>query len=92
MEYGIYLSFFGNVLVVFCKALVGGHSCYVCIVSSLSCYSGVPKGCILGPCFGFNYCCKGEAFRRDAFGSLLCGCSALRYVIVMFRRVRDAAC
>ena len=55
-------------------------------------YSGVQKGCILGLCFGYNYCRKGEAFRRDAFGSLLCGRSTLCYVIAMFRRVRNAAC
>ena len=70
MEYGIYLSFFVYVLVVFCKVIVRGHLCYMCFVSYLSCYSRVPKGYILGPRFGFNYCCKGEAFRRDAFGSL----------------------
>ena len=83
---------FGSDLVVFCKVLVGGHSCNVCFVSYLSCSIVVPQGCILCPCFGFNYCCKGEAFRRDAFGSLSCGCFAIRYVTVMFPRVRDAAC
>ena len=45
---------FGGGLVVFCKALVGGHN-VMCVVSCLSCSIGVPKGCIHGPCFGFNY-------------------------------------